>query len=205
MSEMQDSDRELTAWRSGSLSMQASPESGLGLHLLIAGPIHRHRSKDYETVITVLDRTTDMYVRVSEALAWCGGQDRTGLAVTIGNLQQQSLEPPCCPDQVMPSTYQHSTTVTVFVWDTGLRAFVVLEDMLATEALRTRANLRTERHRREDRKSDYGSRCDSTTWCDFVASADLDGIILERLFDKDVDLATRTKLIQYLLDSIHAE
>lgn len=200
---MQDTNRESPPWRNGSFSIRISPEGRLGLHSLIAGPSNRSRSKDYETVITVLDRTTDTYVRVSEALAWCDGQDRTGLAVTIGNLLWQPLKPLCCPEKVVPSTHQHSTAVTVFVWDTESRAFVVLEDMLVTEALRTRANLRIERHRREDRKPDVGSRCDSTPWRDFFASADLDRIILERLLgNNDVDFVTQMTLLIYLMDTL---
>jgi hypothetical protein len=61
-----------------------------------------------------------------------------------------------------------------------LKTFVELEDMLATEVLRARADIRIEHRSADDRCMNPGHIKD-TTWQDFTARADLDGLIYERL------------------------
>lgn len=81
----------------------------------------------------------------------------------------------------MPKIYQHKMIVTVFVWDSELRSFVDLEEMLSTKGLRDRAKLCIQRHDCPyPSKSDYSAKRDYT-WREFVAMADFDGVILERL------------------------
>jgi hypothetical protein len=146
-SEMDDIELKMSLWRSGSFTMPPCPDSGTTFHSLVADLSHKYKSRHR---ISVLDRATDTYVNISEALAWCNIGDRTGLAVTIGDWQSAKLV--CCPEEIMPSIYQHKARVRVFVWDAIAKAFADVEGMLTTKTLRSRASLRIECHSKRDGK-----------------------------------------------------
>lgn len=83
----------------------------------------------------------------------------------------------------MPAVYYGSELVTMYDCDPESKTFDELEVILATEALRTRANLRV-----EIRSLDHDSRPwdepATGTWRDFAARADFDGLIFRRCLQR---------------------
>jgi hypothetical protein len=182
-SEMHDIELKMSMWRSERWTVLPCPDSGVSPHSLVTDTTHKYQSMHR---ISVLDRATDTYVNISEALAWCNIGDRTGLAVTIGHWQSPKVV--CCPEEIMPSIYQQKTRVRVFVWDAIAKPFADVEDMLTTKTLRSRASLRIECHSKRDGKPSPYRADHSYSWREFVGEADFDGMCLRSLRAKGIKI-----------------